>query len=175
MRLLLVSALAFLLLAGSSAAQQLSPTTVFILPAQAGTPLTSVQEEAYTRVQESLSELRVKMAEHAEGYVVFVDATVSGERVALTLIMGHALPPEAIEAASRAEVMYAGMSQEKRRTLPAEGKWLREEVSADFLRQFWMPLESRLVIVSRSELGAAVNTQMRTWYGTFLSGEARPH
>lgn len=175
MRLLLISALAFVLLAGSSAAQQDLPVTVSILPARSGAPLTSIQEEASTCVQECLSRLGVKMAEHAAGYVVFVDAAARGDQVALTLILGHALPPEAIEAGSRAEVMYTGMSPEKRRSLPAEGKWLREEVSADFLRQFWMPLESRIMVVSQGDLAAEVNAQVRSWYNTFLAGEVLPH
>jgi hypothetical protein len=37
------------------------------------------------------------------------------------------------------------MSPERRAAFPPEGKWVREKVTSDFVRNFVMPLESRIV------------------------------
>jgi hypothetical protein len=175
MRILFVSALVLVLLSGGLSAQQHTPAKVCVVSAQTGAPLTPVQEQAYTEVTKCLAALAVPASAKEEEYVLFVDAASQGDAIALTLIMGHALPPEAIEAGSKAEVMYAGMLPEKRGALPAEGKWVREMVSADFMRQFWMPLETKLMIVKNGELAAAVKQETTAWYQKYLVGEPHPY
>ena len=41
---------------------------------------------------------------------------------------------------------------EKRAALPAEGKWVRESLSEDFLYEYMHPVDHELVIVSKSHL-----------------------
>jgi hypothetical protein len=125
-------------------------------------------------VRQSLTSLGAPVAATADEYVLIVDAVAQGNEVALNFIMCHALPSEAIDAGSKAEVFYAGVSPAKRAGFPAEGKWIREMVTADFMRQFWMPLESKLLIVKKAALTAEVKKETMVWYQKYLAADAGP-
>jgi hypothetical protein len=62
------------------------------------------------------------------------------------------LPREAIEAGKREEVFYSNLSAQKRAAMPKEGKWVREMVSEEMLRQYGMPIDQEILIVNRSLL-----------------------
>lgn len=177
MRILLVPALvlSLVLFPGSIPAQDHSPATIHLVPALTGAPPTPLQEQVLAGAGECLKACGVSLATTAEDYILLVDACEQGDRVALSLTMYHALPREAIEAGAKAEVMYAGLSLSKGKALPAEGKFVREQVSADYMRQFWMPLETKLVIVPREGLADAVRGVTTAWHQKYLTGEPRPH
>lgn len=177
MRILLVSAivLSLVVFPGSIPAQDHASASIYLVPALTGAPPTPLQEQVLADAGACLRARGVPLASTADGYVLLVDACEQGDRVAVSLTMYHALPPEAIAAGAKAEVMYAGLSLPQGKPLPAEGKFVREQVSADFMRQFWMPLETKLVIVPREGVADAVRDVTTAWHRKYLAGEPRPH
>ena len=74
------------------------------------------------------------------------------DKIVLSVGVGHSLPEQVIGLGKKAEILYAGMSAEKRASLPAEGKWVRESLSEDFLYVFMMPVDQELAIVPKSQV-----------------------
>jgi hypothetical protein len=72
--------------------------------------------------------------------------------VVLSVGLGQTLPPRVIKLGKKAEVLYSGMPAKKRAAFPKEGKWVRESLSEDFLYEFMMPVDHKVVIVERSRL-----------------------
>ena len=62
------------------------------------------------------------------------------------------LPEEAIEAGKRDEVFYSHLSDAKKAALPKDGKWIREMVSEEMLRQYGMPEAQDILFIVRGEL-----------------------
>lgn len=123
-------------------------------------PLDAVQRSAYEAACAGLRSLGVQVSDTLSDYVVYVDARIEGDHGAGFLWLCHVLPPEAVAACARAEVFYSGASPERRAAFPAEGKWVREKVTADYVREFIMPLESRIVMDVPDRLNQAIRRQV---------------
>jgi hypothetical protein len=77
-------------------------------------------------------------------------------RIVLAISTMRTMPNEAIDFGKRAEMFYLGMSSEKRAVLPADGKWVREMVSEEMLRQYGVPVNQEIMIVERSRTKGAL-------------------
>ena len=93
---------------------------------------------------------------HKPDRLFFVGAKLipdtSRDLVAVSISTLVVLPEEAIEAGKREEVFYAHLPDEKKAALPKEGKWIREMVSEEMLRQYGMPEDQDILIFKRSEM-----------------------
>ena len=76
----------------------------------------------------------------------------------------HMLPNEAIEVGRREEVFYSVLSKEKRAALPSEGKWVRQLVSEEMLRQFGIPMDQELIVTERGMVKAEVSKFVDRFY-----------
>ena len=123
-------------------------------------PQDTVQRSAREAAFAGLRSLGVEVTDTLSDYVVYIDARVEGGRGAGSVWLCHVLPPEAVAACARAEVFYAGVSPERRAAFPAEGKWVREKVTADYVREFILPLESRMVMGTPDRLDQAIRHQV---------------
>jgi hypothetical protein len=123
------------------------------------TLLTAIQDFACTTVRDQLVSLGATMTDREEEYVLLVDAVEQQDHVALSLLLGHAVPDAVLQVSAEAEVMFANVPTEKRAAFSRDGKWVRELVSKDFVRQFVMPITSRLVVTRKEDMrGTLINT-----------------
>jgi hypothetical protein len=158
MRPLAVLLLSFSLTALAVAQNPVPTFTVRMAPVTQ--PHDTVQRSACEAALAGLRSLGVQVTDTLSDYVVYVDACIEGGRGAGSVWLCHVLPPEAVAACARAEVFYAGVSPERRAAFPAEGKWVREKVTADYVREFIMPLESRIVMGLPDRLNQAIQHQV---------------
>jgi hypothetical protein len=95
-------------------------------------------------------------------WAVWIDASYAVEsdsnEVILSVGIAHTLPEEAMEAGKRAEVFYSYLTPEHRAKLPKEGKWVRELMTQEFLLQFVMPIDHRIVLVQRRDVPARLSS-----------------
>jgi hypothetical protein len=123
--------------------------------------LSALQESTYYSVIREFANQGFIVSKDPDDDAVFVDAVEHDGLVALSFFFGEVLPENAVTLCKNAEVFYAGLPADKRARLPQEGKWLREMVSVEYMRQFIAPWDSRLVIVPRSEVGRAIAEVVR--------------
>ena len=152
----------------SASGQTAKPTRVYVSSMPTGTQWTELQQHAYTAVKTHLDSLGVVTTSKQEEYVLFVDATEDRDQVAVSLLFGHVLPDEVVELSRKAEVMYSGLPADKQVTLPKDGKWVREMVTEDFMRQFVMPMDSRIFLTQKKDLQATLRKGVDMLYGRFL-------
>ena len=77
--------------------------------------------------------------------------------VAVSISTLIVLPEEAIAAGKKEEVFYSHLPDDKKAALPKEGKWIREMVSEEMLRQYGMPEDQDILIFKRSEMKAELS------------------
>lgn len=147
-------------LTATTVAQKSVPTFA-VRSAPAMQPLDTVQRSVFEAARAGLRSLGVQVTDTLSDFVVYVDARVEGERSAGFVWLCHVLPPEAVAACARAEVFYAGVPPERRAEFPAEGKWVREKVTADYVREFVLPLESRVVVGVPDRLNQSIREQVQ--------------
>jgi hypothetical protein len=152
----------------SASGQTAKPTRVYVSSMPTGTQWTELQQHAYTAVKTHLDSLGVVTTSKQEEYVLFVDASEERDQVAVSLLFGHALPDEVVELSKKAEVMYSGLPADKQATLSKDGKWVREQVTEDFVRQFMMPMESRIFLAHKKDLQARLLQGVDVLYEKYL-------
>jgi hypothetical protein len=148
--------------------QSSPPSGLYLSTLPTGSGWTEMQKEVYDLSRQQLESLGATLTENEEAYVLYLDATENDGIVSVSFLMGHALPKEVLELSKNAEVMYTGVSAEKKATFPAEGKWVREKMSEEFVRQFVMPLESRLKQVKEGELNATLRQEVEELFAKYL-------
>jgi len=82
----------------------------------------------------------------------------------LSITTLRVLPKEAVEVGKREEVFYSTLPAEKRAAMPKEGKWVREMVSEEMLRQYGMPVDQDILIVERSLLKKELSQFVDNFY-----------
>jgi hypothetical protein len=87
-----------------------------------------------------------------------VNQVAGGDQLIVTAVLCHSLPNEVIDLGKKAEVMYTDLSPEKKKQLPAEGKWVREMVSEEYVRQFVMPMDAASLVVAGEALERSLQT-----------------
>lgn len=160
--------LALTLFITNTRGQSSAHSSVYVSTLPTGSGWTETQKEVYDLARQQLESLGVTLTEKEEAYVLYLDATESDGILSVSFLMGHALPKEVLELSKNAEVMYTGLSAEKKAAFPADGKWVREKLSEEFVRQFVMPLESRLRQVKKGELNATVRQEVGELFAKYL-------
>jgi len=79
------------------------------------------------------------------------------DELVLSVMSLYAIPEEVIAIGGKQEVFYTNVSEAERATFPSDGAWVRQKVSEDFLRQFRMPQDHEILIVSREGLAAGID------------------
>jgi hypothetical protein len=165
----IISALLILSLAVTGAlGQTAGPVRLCVSLIPTGTEPTELQQHAWTAAKQRLDSLGVTTTSKQEEYVLFINATEERGQVAVSLLFGHLLPDEVVDLTKKAEVFYTGIRREKRATLPEDGKWVRELVTEDFMRQFVMPMESRLLLAQTKDLQATLQHGVDALYEKYL-------
>lgn len=77
---------------------------------------------------------------------------VDNDKIALSVVEMQALPKEAVEVGKKAEVFYSKLDADKKASLPEEGKFIREYMSAEYLKQFRSVWGNNLEIINLSDL-----------------------
>jgi hypothetical protein len=73
-------------------------------------------------------------------------------QIAISVFALHALPEKMIEAGAKNELFYETMSNYDSRKLPQDGKFIREYMTSEYLKQFGMIAFTDLVIVSKDQI-----------------------
>ena len=118
-----------------------------------------VRNTAKSVLTNRLKELGIGLAERPQLWVVLTDARQSGDSIVIFIQVGHSVPEEVVHLSRDAEVFYASLPPEKRVNLPKEGKWVRETVTEEYIRQFMLPLEGRLLVVASDSLDVALRRE----------------
>ena len=86
-------------------------------------------------------------------WTVVVDAiTLESDKYVVSYVLLRGLPESFVDLAKKNEAFYSNVSEEKRATFSKEGKFVREMMSEEFIREFGMPLDSHISIIKRNEL-----------------------
>ena len=114
---------------------------------------TPLQHQTTDHLKHWLQSRGIRVEDKSE-WIIWCDAYsfegADSDKIVLSVGVGHTLPDRVIELGKKAEILYEGMPAEKRAALPAEGKWVRESLSEDFLYEFMMPVDHEVVIVSKT-------------------------
>jgi len=76
--------------------------------------------------------------------------------VAIQITELETLPEESIEAGKKAEIFYSFLDEKKKTELSEEGKFIREYMSGEYLKQFRSIRGNNLVVIDINELDAFV-------------------
>ena len=102
-------------------------------------------------------------------WTVVVDVVShESDKYIVSYVLLRGLPEPYIELARKNEMFYSNVSEEKRATYPKEGKFVREIMSEEFVRQFGLPLDSHISIIKRNELNAYATKFVDDFYGRYL-------
>jgi hypothetical protein len=143
------------LLSGEHGIGSSSPSTsprVFVLSISGSAQPSALQESTYCWVIRNFVVEGFVLSREPREHVVYVNAVERGGLVAMSFFFGEVIPDSIVQLCRNAEVFYANLSAEKREALPAEGKWVREMVTEDYVRQFIYPRDSRVLLVEKEGL-----------------------
>jgi hypothetical protein len=77
---------------------------------------------------------------------------IDDNKIALSVVEMQVLPKEVVEVGKKAEVFYSMLDESKKANLPVEGKFIREYVSSEYMKQFRMVWDDNLEIIDINEL-----------------------
>lgn len=77
---------------------------------------------------------------------------IDDSKIALSVVEMEVLPEEAVEVGKKAEVFYSILDENKKANLPIEGKFIREYLSSEYMKQFRMIWDDNLEIIDTNEL-----------------------
>ncbi len=78
--------------------------------------------------------------------------TKDDNKIILYVLEMQVLPKEAVEIGKKAEIFYSMLGDNKKADLPAEGKFIREYVSSEYMKQFRMIRNDNLEIIDMDEI-----------------------
>jgi hypothetical protein len=128
---------------------------------------TALQRQCTDHLERWLQSRGIAIADNSDQILwcdVYTFEGPDSENVVLSVGVGRALPAKLIEFGTKTEILYAGVSAEKKAVLPKNGKKVRESLSKDFLSEFMRPTDHELVIVSKSHLFERLNDVMEHLY-----------
>lgn len=82
------------------------------------------------------------------------------EQVAVSITILHKLPEAVVAGGKKDQVFYQRVAEQDPDTHPEEGKWVREYMSEEFLRQFAMVQYNYVEIANVGELNDAIATMV---------------
>lgn len=115
----------------------------------------------------------VKVVDHAEWVLSFNALPMDHldtARVLLSIGLGFSLPKDVIDEGKEAEMFFSFLPASKRASFPKEGKWVREQITENFLYQFIYPLDEKLVLVDREKLLQRLEELVKELCGSRLEG-----
>ena len=113
----------------------------------------ALHREAIGYLEDALRVRGMRLSETpALVFLVGVRALDGRDEIAVSVVTLHSMPEALIEKGRQDEVFYLNVPAEERATFPPEGKWVREDMSEAFLRQFLMIQQHDLAVVPRAEL-----------------------
>jgi hypothetical protein len=139
------------IIAAASEAQPVVPSIYVAFIASSAQP-TALQESTYYCVLRHFAAEGIALSRDPQEHVVFVDAAEKGGIVALSFLFGVAIPDDVVQLCKNTKVFYNNLSAEKRAALSSEGKWIREMVTEEFIRQFISPMRSQVLMVEKGEM-----------------------
>jgi hypothetical protein len=105
--------------------------------------------------------------------MVLIDARESGDSTVVSLRLGHSVPEEVVRLSREAEIFYADLPAEKPAKFAAEGKWVREMMSEEYIRQFMFPLEGVLMVVAAEGLESILHREADRLERTYFADRKR--
>jgi len=118
-------------------------------------PSVAGQGEIYNHLTKWFESQGVKVADHADWVLSFTALPIDESdtsRILLAIGLGCSLPKDVIDQGRKSEVFFGFLPASKRASLPKEGKWVREEITENFLYEFIYPVDERLAVVPRGQL-----------------------
>lgn len=73
-------------------------------------------------------------------------------KIILSIVEMGVIPDEVVEAGKKAEIFYSVLDDTKKSNLPNEGKFIREYVSSEYMKQFRMIWSNSLEIIDIIDL-----------------------
>lgn len=79
---------------------------------------------------------------------------INGEdnKIILSIVEMGVIPDEVVEVGKKAEIFYSVLDDIKKSNLPNEGKFIREYVSSEYMKQFRMVWSNSLEIIDINDL-----------------------
>ncbi len=77
---------------------------------------------------------------------------IDDNKIVLSVVEMQVLPKEAVEIGKKAEIFYSLLDDNKKANLPEEGKFIREYVSAEYMKQFRMVWDDHLDLIDINKL-----------------------
>lgn len=90
-----------------------------------------------------------------------------GSRIALSVVSLVNLRDSDVALAREGEIFYAGLSDSVKAALPEEGRFIRQYVSEDYIRQFAMPQDMDVLVVGPSDLESGMRKVVDRFYRHF--------
>jgi hypothetical protein len=81
-----------------------------------------------------------------------VKKTEDDNKIILYVLEMQVLPKKTVEVGKKAEIFYSMLDDNKKANLPEEGKFIREYMSAEFMKQFRMIWDDILEIIDINEI-----------------------
>lgn len=75
-----------------------------------------------------------------------------GNKIILSIVEMGVIPDEVVEVGKRAEIFYSVLDDTKKSNLTNEGKFIREYVSSEYMKQFRMLWSNNLEIIDIHDL-----------------------
>jgi hypothetical protein len=85
-------------------------------------------------------------------FLLKVKKTQDNDKIILSVVEMQLLPKEAVEIGEKSEILYSLISGNKKANLPEEGKFIREHISAEYMKQFRMIWNDSLEIIDINDL-----------------------
>jgi len=73
-------------------------------------------------------------------------------KIILSVIEMQVMPKEAVEVGKKAEIFYSMLDENKKAKLPKEGKFIREYMSSEYMKQFRMIWDDHLDLIDINNL-----------------------
>jgi hypothetical protein len=118
----------------------------------------ALQESTYCWVARNLLSKGFVLSREPQEHVVYLDATEKRGLVAISFLFGEVMPDSIVQLCRKAEVFYASVPAERRAALSDEGKWVREMVTEEYMRQFIFPRDSKVLLVEKDGLQSGIES-----------------
>ncbi len=100
-------------------------------------------------------------------FLIGMSETAESGEAALSVSVLSKLPESVVQLGKREQVFYKTISDQDEATYPAEGKWVREHMSEDFMRQYAMIRANYVEIINVSELESALEKIVDQFYSSY--------
>lgn len=94
------------------------------------------------------------------------ETSESGE-AALSVTVLQKLPESIVKLGKEEQVFYKTISEQDATTYPEEGKWVREHMSEEYIRQFAMIRTNYVEMIEISELESAIEQIVESFYQSY--------